>query len=276
MGNTAITGKSWPDRMFDFIVYFVVLFVVVITIYPFLNVLAISLNDSVDSVRGGITIYPREFTWDNYLKIFTFSGLITGFKISAFRTVLGTLFGLISASMLAFTISRPDFAGRRFVSTFLAMTMYISGGIIPIYMLIKDLHMMNSFAVYVLPGLVSAFNVFVIRSFIDGLPYALQESAKLDGASDFTIYWRIILPLMKPALATISLFLAVGQWNAWFDTYLYNGSSPALTTLQYELMKVLQTTTSGNGGDYRSNIAALSSNQVSPESRQIGIGRTQL
>ncbi|MNC49017.1 L-arabinose transport system permease protein AraQ [compost metagenome] len=173
--------------------------------------------------------------------------------------------------MLAFTVSRPDFQGRKFVSTFLAMTMYISGGMIPVYMLVKDLGMMNSFAVYIVPGLVSAFNVFVIRSFIDGLPYALQESAKLDGANDFTIYWRVILPLMKPALATISLFLAVGQWNAWFDTYLYNGSSPHLTTLQYELMKVLQTTTSGNGGDYRSNIASLASNQVSPESLKMAI-----
>ncbi|MNI08672.1 L-arabinose transport system permease protein AraQ [compost metagenome] len=271
MGNTVLTGKSWADRVFDFIVYLVVLIVIVVTIYPFLNVLAISLNDSVDSVRGGITIYPREFTWDNYLKIFTFSGLITGFKISALRTVAGTLLGLLSASMLAFTISRPDFQGRKFVSTFLAMTMYISGGLIPVYMLVKDLGMMNSFAVYIVPGLVSAFNVFVIRSFIDGLPYALQESAKLDGANDFTIYCRVILPLLKPALATISLFLAVGQWNAWFDTYLYNGSSPHLTTLQYELMKVLQTTTSGNGGDYRSNIASMASNQVSPESLKMAI-----
>ncbi|KHF36255.1 L-arabinose transport system permease protein AraQ [Paenibacillus sp. P1XP2] len=107
---------------------------------------------------------------------------------------------------------------------------------------------MNTFAVYILPGVVSAFNVFVIRSFIDGIPYALQESAKLDGANDFTIYWRVILPLTKPALATISLFLAVGQWNAWFDTYLYNGSNESLTTLQYELMKVLQSTTAAAAG----------------------------
>ncbi|KWX81966.1 sugar ABC transporter permease, partial [Paenibacillus riograndensis] len=153
VGNTALTGKSWADRIFDFIVYLVVLIVIVVTIYPFLNVLAISLNDSVDSVRGGITIYPREFTWDNYLKIFTFSGLVTGFKISALRTVAGTLLGLISASMLAFTVSRPDFQGRKFVSTFLAMTMYISGGIIPVYMLVKDLGMMNYLAVYRVPGL---------------------------------------------------------------------------------------------------------------------------
>jgi len=147
----------------------------------------------------------------------------------------------------------------------------MSGGMIPTYMLMRDLHLMNSFAVYILPGAVSAFNVFVIRSFIDGLPYALQESAKLDGANDFTIYWRVVLPLAKPALATIALFLAVAQWNAWFDTYLYNGSNEALTTLQFELMKVLQSTTTGNGGDYRSNIVSNSVNQVSPESIKMAI-----
>lgn len=272
VGKTALaSGKSWSDRIFDALVYIVVLLVVVITVYPFLNVLAISLNDSIDSVRGGITIFPRKFTWDNYIKIFTFSGLITGFKISALRTIFGTLLGLLSASMLAFTISREDFQGRKFVSTFLALTMYVSGGLIPTYMLMKDLGLMNTFAVYILPGIVSAFNVFVIRSFIDGIPYALQESAKLDGANDFTIYWRVILPLTKPALATISLFLAVGQWNAWLDTYLYNGSSESLTTLQYELMKVLQSTTAGSGGDYRTNVISSTVNQVSPESIKMAI-----
>ena len=269
--TTFASRKSWSDRIFDIIVYLVVAFVVVVTVYPFLNVLAISLNDSIDSVRGGITVFPRKFTWDNYVKIFSFSGLVTGFKISALRTVIGTLLGLITASMLAFTIAREDFQGRKFVSTFLALTMYVSGGLIPTYMLMRDLHLMGTFAVYVLPGAVSAFNVFVIRSFIDGIPYALQESAKLDGANDFTIYWRVILPLAKPALATIALFLAVGQWNAWFDTYLYNGSKESLTTLQFELMKVLQSTTTGNGGDYRSKIVAAATNQVSPESIKMAI-----
>jgi len=263
--------KSWSDRIFDLFVYVIILFVVVVTTYPFLNVLAISLNDSIDSVRGGITIFPRDFTLDNYIKIFSFSGLITGFKISALRTIIGTLLGLISASMLAFAISRVEFQARKWISTFLALTMYISGGLIPTYILMRDLGLMNTFAVYVLPGVVSAFNVFVIRSFIDGIPYALQESAKLDGANDFTIYWRIILPLAKPALATIALFLAVGQWNAWFDTYLYNGSNEALTTLQYELMKVLQSTTSGNGGDYRTTVLSNATNQVSPESIKMAI-----
>ncbi len=261
--------KSMSDKLFDVTVYAVAIVVTIVTLYPFLNVLAISLNDSVDSVRGGITIYPRDFTLKNYEMIFGYEGLIQGFKISGLRTIVGTLLGLASASMLAFTLSRPDFQGRRFVSVFLALTMYVSGGLIPGYILMRDLGLINTFAVYVLPGLVSAFNVFVIRSFIDGLPYALQESAKLDGANDFTIYWRIILPLTKPALATIALFLAVGQWNAWFDTYLYNSSNEALTTLQFELMKVLQSTTQGT--DYRSQNMSQLMATVSPESVKMAI-----
>ncbi|WP_308635066.1 carbohydrate ABC transporter permease [Paenibacillus silvisoli] len=264
------SGTPWSDRIFDVVVYVAVILVTIVTLYPFLNVLALSLNDSTDSVRGGITIFPREFTLKNYSTIFAFSGLITGLKISILRTIVGTLLGLLSASMLAFTLSRVDFQGRKFVSTFLALTMYVSGGLIPFYVLIKDLHMMGTFAVYVLPGLVSAFNVFVIRSFIDGIPYALQESAKLDGANDFTIYWRVILPLTKPALATIALFLAVGQWNSWFDTYLYNGSKDHLTTLQYELMKVIQSTTT-NADNFRGRNMIEVMAQISPESVKMAI-----
>jgi len=267
--NRTLKGAPLSDRLFDILVYVFVAFITIITLYPFLNVLAISFNDSTDSVRGGITIFPREFTLENYKVIFSYEGLITGFQNSALRTVLGTLAGLLSASMLAFTLSRPDFQGRRFVSVFLALTMYVSGGLIPVFLLVRDLGMMNTFAVYILPGLVSAFNVFVIRSFIDGLPYALQESAKLDGANDFTIYWKVILPLTKPALATIALFLAVGQWNSWFDTYLYNSSSEHLTTLQYELMKVLQSTQSNT--DYRSQNMSDVMSRVSPESVKMAI-----
>lgn len=269
--RTTFGRMSLSDRVFDIVVYVSMILVTVITLYPFLNVIAISFNDSTDTVRGGIHIWPRAFTFENYKVIFSFGGLLTGLKISILRTIVGTILGLISSSMLAFTLSRVDFQARRFVSTFLAMTMYVSGGLIPVYILIRDLGMMNSFAVYVLPGLVSAFNVFIIRSFIDNLPYALQECAKLDGANDFTIYWRVILPLSKPVLATIALFLAVGQWNSWFDTYLYNGSESALTTLQFELMKVLQSTTTGNNVDIHSQSLAQVMNKVSPESVKMAI-----
>ncbi|MNZ99858.1 L-arabinose transport system permease protein AraQ [compost metagenome] len=148
--------------------------------------------------------------------------------------------------------------------------MYVSGGLIPGFILVRHLGMMNSFWVYVLPGMVSAWNVFIIRSFIDGLPSALQESAKLDGANDFTIYWRVILPLCKPVLATVALFLAVGQWNSWFDTFLYNSTARHLTTLQYELMKVLQSTQIGSNDIHDPNMSQLM-NRISPESVKMAI-----
>lgn len=270
MLNKKMAAASWSDRIFDLVVYVAITVVTIATLYPFLNVLAISFNDSTDSIKGGITVFPRVFTFKNYETIFAYSGLMTGLKISILRTVIGTILGLVSASMLAFTLSRVDFQARKFVSTFLALTMYVSGGLIPIYILIKNLHMMGTFGVYVLPSLVSAFNVFVIRSFIDGLPYALQESAKLDGANDFTIYWRVILPLTKPTLATIALFLAVGQWNSWLDTYLYNGSKDELTTLQFELMKVIQSTTT-NADNFRGRNMTEVMAQISPESVKMAI-----
>ncbi|WEK54637.1 MAG: carbohydrate ABC transporter permease [Candidatus Cohnella colombiensis] len=263
-------GVSRSERIFDVLIYTFLIVAAFVTLYPFLNVLAISLNDSTDSVRGGITIFPRQFSLDNYKAIFTYDTLFTGFKNSLLRTLIGSVLGLLSASMLAYTLARRDFQGRKFVSTYLAITMYVTAGLIPFYILIKDLHMMNTFAVYVLPGIVSAFNVFVVRSFMDGIPYEIQESAKIDGANDFTIYWRIILPMTKPALATIGLFLAVGQWNSWFDTYLYNGSSEQLTTLQFELVKVLQSTTN-NSGDYRSPNISQITNTVSPDSVKMAI-----
>ena len=219
------------DRMFTVGNYIFLTVIMIVTLYPFLNVLAISLNDSTDTVRGGIYIWPREFTLNNYIEIFKYDNLITGFVNSTLRTVIGTILGVLSAAMVAFTLSRADFQGRKFVSTTLVLTMYFSGGLIPGYMLMRDLQLINTFWVYLLPGVVSAFNIIIVRSFMDGLPYSLQESAKMDGANDFTIFWKIILPLCKPVLATIALFVAVGQWNSWFDTYLYNSQNPALTTL---------------------------------------------
>ncbi|MBX4146075.1 carbohydrate ABC transporter permease [Paenibacillus sp. FSL W7-1279] len=272
MARTKTAFKpTLSDRVFDIVNFTFMTLVMIVTLYPFLNVLAISLNDSVDTVRGGIYLWPREFTLENYVQIFKYDGLITGAKITILRTLAGTFLGLLSGTMLGYVLSRVDFQGRKFMSTFLALTMYFSGGMIPVFILIRDLNMMNSFLVYIIPGMVSAFNVFVIRSFIDSLPYSLQESAKLDGANDFTIYYKIILPLCKPVLATIALFLAVGQWNSWFDTYLYNGNAPHLTTLQFELMKVLQSTQGQTSGMMSGQNMADIVKQVSPESIKMAI-----
>lgn len=257
------------DRMFDIGNYVFMILVLIVTLYPFLNVLAISLNDSTDTVRGGITIWPREFTLDNYQKIFTYQNLLTAFQISVLRTVIGTIFGLTACSLVAYTLSRPDFQGRKFISVFLVLTLYVSGGLIPGYLLFRDLGLLNSFWVYVMPVMVNAFYIFVIRSFMDNLPYELQESAKIDGANDLMIFLRVILPLCKPVLATIALFIAVGQWNQWFDTYLYNGSADHLTTLQYELMKILQSTQTGSDQAYGNTVERAQN--VSPESIKMAI-----
>ncbi|WP_226667769.1 carbohydrate ABC transporter permease [Metabacillus litoralis] len=242
----SLIKTTGTDRLFDGFIYIYLILISIVTLYPFLNVLAISFNESIDTVRGGIHIWPRSFTLDNYVEIFKYDNLITGFINSTTRTIIGTVLGVISSAMVAYTLSRADFQGRKLFSTIIVLTMYFSGGLIPGYMLIRDLGLINSYMVYILPGLVNAFNIIIVRSFIDGIPYALQESAKIDGANDFMIFWKIIMPLCKPVLATIALFVAVMHWNSWFDTYLYNSMNENLTTLQYELMKILQNTSVGS------------------------------
>lgn len=224
----------------DFILAIVLLFIIVITLYPFLNVLAVSLNDATDTARGGLTIFPREFTLQNYREIFSSNNnLLVAFKNSVLRTVIGTITATFCCALFAYILSKKDFIFRRELTVMLVVTMYVSGGLIPAYMINRQLGFVNSFWVYIIPALISAFNVIVIRSFIEGLPDALEESARIDGAGELTIFFKIIVPLSKPVLATIALFVAVGQWNNWFDTYLYNSSRVDLTTLQYELTKIM-------------------------------------
>ncbi|MCR4944354.1 MAG: carbohydrate ABC transporter permease [Clostridium sp.] len=259
-------------KPFDVFLIILMIFIAIITIYPFLNVLAISLNNATDTVKGGITIFPREFTLDNYKQIFsTGSNLTRGFFNSVLRTVIGTATGVISSAIVAYVMSRRDFIFSKFVSILFVLTMYVGGGLIPEYMLIRQMGLVNNFAVYILPPLISAFNVIVIRSFIDGLPPALQESAKIDGANDFTIFWKIILPLCLPVIATVALFIAVGQWNSWFDTYLYAGSNESLTTLQYELMKVMDNASASAVTAANTGTGNLQVTAVNPESIKMAI-----
>lgn len=257
-------------KMFDIVLIIFMTIIAVITIYPFLNVLAISLNEATDTVKGGIHIWPRALTLQNYKEIFNGSSkLPTGLIISILRTVIGTVTGVLASAMVAFVISRRDFVFNKFVTILFVLTMYIGGGLIPEYMLIKNVGLINNFAVYILPGLISAFNVIVLRSFIDGLPPALNESAMIDGANDFIVFTKIILPLCLPVIATVALFIAVSQWNSWFDTYLYARQNDGLTTLQYELMKVMSNASSSAKVDPNNPLVQASS--VNPESIKMAI-----
>lgn len=222
---------------------FMILFVIV-TLYPVINTLAISLNDGTDALKGGIYLLPRKFTLKNYTTVLQKNNLVTGAFITVARTVIGTVTALAMNAILAFIVSRPRFMFRKQLSLFWVITMYVNGGLIPTFILFKNLGLTNSFWVYIVPGMISAFNMLVIRTYMNGLPDSLVESAQLDGAGYTTIFIKIISPLCKPVYATVALFVAVGQWNSWFDAMLYNRMSGEYTTLQYELMKLLSSVTS--------------------------------
>jgi len=235
-----------------------------VTLYPFLNTLAISFNEGRDSIKGGIYLWPREFTTFNYESLLTDQQIFHAAGVSIARTVLTTVFGTFLTAMLAYVISRKDFVLRKFITFIYVLTMYVQGGLIPTYFLYQRLGLTNNFWVYVLPGLVAAFNLIIVRTYINGLPESLIESAKIDGASEFTIFLKIILPLSKPVLATIAIFTAVYHWSAWWDVFLYNSSNPALSTLQYELMKVLATANSMSGSMQQALSNSAQSAQITP------------
>ncbi|MNE29805.1 L-arabinose transport system permease protein AraQ [compost metagenome] len=155
--------------------------------------------------------------------------------------------------MLAYTLSRREYVFRQPITVIFVLTMYFSAGLIPSYFLIKDLNLINSFWVYIFPSMISAFNMIVIRTYIGTIPESLMESARIDGAGDFKIFMRVVFPLCKPVLATIALFVAVGAWNSWFDAFIYTSSRQHLSTLQYELMKLLSSTMNSNSNP---NVAA--------------------
>ena len=235
-----ISGADLAFRICNGI--FMVLFVI-ITLYPVLNTLAISLNDGTDALRGGIHLVPRVFTFKNYTTVLQKDNLIIGAGITVARTIIGTLLALVTNAILAFIVSRKNFIFSKALSLFWVITMYVNGGLIPTFLLYKSLGLTNSFLVYVIPGMISAFNMLVIRTYMRGIPDSLEESAQLDGAGYTTIFLKIISPLCKPVYATVALFVAVGQWNSWFDAMLYNRMRSDLTTLQYELMKLLSSVT---------------------------------
>jgi len=266
-----VKKKTAGDVVFEIFNYLLMIILAVITLYPFLHVLAVSLNDPYDTVKGGITIFPRKFTLVNYTETLNYPQIPWAVMITVLRTVIGTAIGVLSTAMVAYVINRKDFIARRLVAIMFIVTMYVGGGLIPDYMLVRGLGLMNNFLVYILPGLISPFNVIVIKSYMEGIPPDLEESAMIDGANDFLIFWRIILPLCAPVIATISLFIAVGHWNSWFDTYLYCSSEPKLTTLQYELQKILSNATASSQVDYYSNLDPNRTMKVTPHSLRMAM-----
>ncbi len=239
--------SSLGSKIFTIINSLFMIAFVIITLYPVLNTVAISFNDGIDAVRGGIYLWPRKFAIKNYQTVLAMENLIIGAKITVARTLLGTVSSLIVNALLAYVVSRKRFLFKSQLSLFWVITMYVNGGLIPVFLLYRNLHLTGTFWVYVVPGMVSAWNMLVLRTYMLGLPDSLEESAQLDGAGYMTIFWKIISPLCKPVYATVVLFVAVGQWNSWFDAMLYNRMKTEYTTLQYELMKLLSSVMQQSG-----------------------------
>lgn len=234
---------SLGDKIFVFLnTLFMILFVI-ITLYPVWNTLVVSLNNGTDALRGGLYLWPRKWTFQNFNTVIHKKNLLVGAYVTVARTVIGTLTALAANAILAYIVSRKRFLFKKQLSLFWVVTMYVNGGLIPTFLLYKGLGLTNSFLVYIIPGMISAFYMLVIRTYMVGIPDSLEESAQLDGAGDFVIFTKIISPLCKPVYATVALFCAVGHWNSWFDAMLYNRMNSNLTTLQYELMKLLSSVT---------------------------------
>ncbi len=259
---------SRGDQIFDICNYTFLILLMIVTLYPFLNTLAVSLNNANDSIKGGIYLLPRVWTLGNFEYVFKEATIFHATMISVLRTVIGTIFTVFCSAMVAYTISRQDFILRKFVTIAFILTMYFNGGLIPNFLLIRELGMIGSFQVYIWPGLIGVFNLIIIRSFIEGLPDSILESAKIDGAGDFKTFYSIVLPLSTPVLATVALFTAVYQWNQWFDVFLYNSSYIEFSTLQYELQKILQNSNASmsarSASDAFANSGNASGNMVTP------------
>ncbi len=258
------------DYVFDTIKILFLAFLVLVTLYPFLNTLAVSFNEATDTIKGSNFLWPRAFSTRNYKDIFSDQNILVATRNSVGRTVISALVQTFCTAMVAFALANRKYFLRIPIATVYVITMYVDGGLIPTYFLFRALGLVNSFNVYWIPGLTTAFNMLVIRTYMRGLSESYMESAKIEGANDFYIFLRIILPLSMPVLATVILFTAVWQWNQFWDTFIFNSSNINLTTLQYELMKKIQSANAAMSGtsmaDAFSRAQDMSGDMVTPVS----------
>ena len=195
-----------------------------VAVYPFIYTVSISLSTAAEASREGFHLYPGELSLTAYEMVLGNPEIMTGYGNTLFRTVVGTLATLVATCLCAYPLSRKYMPHRRIYTFLVLFTMLFNGGIVPTYLLIKNVHLVDNRLVYILPTLIAAFNVIIVKNFFQQLPESLAESAKVDGAGEFRILFSLYIPLSKPVLATISLWTAVTHWNMWFDAMIYINS----------------------------------------------------
>ena len=209
-----------------------------VCLYPFYYVIIYSLSDSSRAVTG-IFLFPQGFTLYNYQYILSRSMIYSGAIMSVLRTVTGAAVTVLCSMYFTFLLVQSEMAGRKIIYRFVVVTMYITAGLIPFYITMRAYGLRNNFLIYILPNTINAFYMVLFKTFIEQLPAALEESAKIDGAGYFTIFRKITFPLCMPIVATVAVFSAVNQWNSWFDTYIFV-TSEKLFTLQFILLNILR------------------------------------
>ena len=191
-----------------------------LVLLPFLHVVSLSFS-SPESSFAQIRFWPEKFTWQNYIQVFRNKYIYSGFANTIFRTVTGTILSVLATICAAYPLSKPYLPHKLFWTMFVVFTMFFSAGLIPSYLWNKQLGLMDKKLVLILPGLISAYNVVIAMNFFMGIPESLEESARIDGANDIKVFFYIVVPISKAIIATLALWIAVGHWNAWFDSMLY-------------------------------------------------------
>lgn len=234
-------GKINEDKVVNVIVYILLAFIGIVTLYPFYYTIICSFNDGLDLMKGGVYLWPRKFTLSNYELFIGDEGWRHAFFISVARTVVGTVLCTGFTSMFSYALSRNNLMFKKGYRFLVIFTMYFSGGLIPYYVLLRSLGLLNTFWVYVVPGMVNTFFVMTGINFFASIPESMIEAAKIDGAREIKVLTKIVLPVSKPFLATLALFAAVGQWNSWLDSAYYVRNA-SLQTLSFKMMTTINQT----------------------------------
>lgn len=240
MRTQSVSNKKKPvsDIVLDVFTAIFLALVVIICVYPFWNIFIVSINDATDAIRGGLYFLPRKLSFASYADILSRSTFMHSILVTLARTVIGTPLAVLVTTALAYVLSRKDLLFKKPITLLFIFTMYFGGGLVPYYMVLKNLGMLDNFIVFIFPNLVSVYNMILVRNYIEGMPEALFEAAKIDGANDLVVFFRLVIPLSKPIIMTIALFVAIMHWNSWFDAYLYTNSQ-SLKTMQSILVEIL-------------------------------------
>jgi len=231
-------GLSTGDKVFNVINYSIFTLFTLICVFPFYYIFINTISSNDLTSRGLITFFPQQLQFTNYIQVLKLEGLLQAAIVSVSRTVIGSIFTVFASALLGFLFTKKEMWGRKFWYRFVVVTMYFNAGLIPWYLTFYNLHLTNNFLAYILPAIVQPFNIILVKTYIESTPAALQEAAEIDGAGNFTIFTKIILPIITPVLATIAIFAAVAQWNNYTDTLLLM-TNDNLYSLQYLLYKFI-------------------------------------